>query len=107
MFEKYNIESLLASRSEQSSYHVAAERSVRVEFRNLDVGGTIGPFAYDGDVILTCYRGAFILEADTDVHLTQLDQVVIPHNTRVRIACELAATIQIIWSPPHAATTQG
>ena len=105
--EKYNIEALLSSRSGQPSYHMVAEKSVRIEFRNLDAGQSIGPFAYDGNVIVTCYRGTFTMVTDVEVDLGIFDQSVIPHNMRTRITCNSAGTVQLIWSPPHAATKQG
>ncbi len=107
MVEKFNIEALVSSRSAQPSYHVVAERSVRIEFRNLDAGQNIGPFTYDGNVIITCYRGAFTLETDVEVGLDTFDQAVLPHNTRARVTCNSPGTVQLIWSPPHAMTTQG
>lgn len=104
--EKYNIEAVLASRSGQPSYHMAAEKNVRIEFRNLDAGQSIGQFAYDGNVIVTCYRGAFALVTDVEVDLGTFDQAVLPPNVSMKITCKSPGTIQLIWSPPHATTKQ-
>jgi hypothetical protein len=106
MIECFNILSTIRARTSQASFHVVAAEHVRIEFRNLNVGDTVGPFTYGGDVIVTCYRGEAELTADADaVHLTEYDQAVVPHGKLTSIACQSSATVQIIWSPAHAATT--
>jgi hypothetical protein len=108
MIERYNVRSLLLSRSTEKSFHVAAEQHVRVEFRNMSADQEIGPLTYAGDIILTCYRGQFRVDSDTHITaLQELDQAIVPHGTPIRLRCEVEGTIQIIWSPGYAQTTQG
>ena len=84
-----------------------ASDHVRIEFRNLTAGQTMGPFSYAGNVILTCYRGSFRLAVGgRDSLLAELDQVVAEPDTPIRVACATPGTLQIIWTPGYAATTQ-
>ena len=107
MVQIFNISSLVRDRAAQSSFHVAAEKHLRIEYRNLLAGQVIGPFAYEGDVVVTCYRGVFKLTAgDEAVELGELDQAVVPVGTRILIECLTAGTMQVIWTPAHAKTTQ-
>lgn len=106
--EHVNIPELVRTRTEQASFHVASERHVRVEFRNLRVGEKLGPFRYAGDVVITCFRGTFALSDGQETRLAkELDQFVVPENTRIEIECTEAGTAQIIWAPAFAQTEQG
>lgn len=106
MIERFNILSVIRDRSSQASFHLASERHVRIEFRNMDPDQSIGPFTYEGDVILTCYRGRFRIDADTTTQLDEFDQAVVPSGKRIKVVCEASGTLQLIWSPPYAATNQ-
>lgn len=109
MTERFNIQDLVSSRSTQRSYHVAAEQHVRIEFRNLASGEVIEPFAYAGDVVLTCYRGVFSVSVGKEepFSIAELDQVVIPAQTSVQLECRGNGTIQLIWAPAQAPTMNG
>jgi environmental stress-induced protein Ves len=108
MIEQYNIRSICEERSAQSSFHMAAEQHVRIEFRNLVAGQAVGPFTYDGDIVVSCYRGCFRIEAaDIVQKLGELDQAVIPVRTNFKLICESTGTVQFIWTPAHARTIQG
>lgn len=108
MTERFNIPTLVRSRSGHRSYHVAAEQYVRIEFRNMAAGETIEPFVYAGDVVVTCYRGLFSLAAGKESHaLGELDQVVVSRGTRVSLECTQDGTIQVIWAPGQATTVKG
>ncbi len=107
MIQCYNINSLLRTREDQAGFHVVAEQHVRIEFRTLECGATLGPFAYDGDVVVTCWSGEFSIESGaTTTELGELDQAVVPTGTPVTLICKLRGTIQLIWSPPHGVTRQ-
>jgi hypothetical protein len=68
---------------------------------------TIGPFAYEGDVIVTCYGDAFRLQAGSETtSLAELDQAVVPCGPAVSITCDVAGSIQLIWVPPYAPVKQ-
>lgn len=87
---------------------MAAEQHVRIEFRNMSANEMLGPFSYDGDVIVTCYAGLFRIEAGTTtIKLSDLDQAVVPEKTSLKIVCDSPGTVQLIWSPAQARTTQG
>lgn len=108
MSEHYNIRSLIKRRSKKHSYHMASEQHVRVQFFNMTVGKTLGPFVYEGDLVITCYGGAFVLSdggASTD--LTEMDQAVVPAGSRVSLECGKEGTIQIIWAPAFATVVKG
>lgn len=106
VIELFNIRALLRERAEQRSFHVAAEQHVRIEFHNMAAGNHLGPFTYEGDVVVTCYAGEFRLEEGTrTAKLGELDQTVVTSGTRVRMVCEAAGTLQLLWAPPQARTT--
>lgn len=108
VIEHYNILSLLRDRADQPSFHVVAEQHVRIEFRNLETGAIVGPFTYEGDVVITCCSGEFRIESGTtSTELGEFDQAVVPTGTPVKLVCKSRGAIQLIWSPPHAATNQG
>jgi hypothetical protein len=107
MVERFNIGSLLRERSGQQSFHTVSERHVRIEFRNMKGGDAVGPFSYDGDIVLTCYAGVFQVETDgAAIGLGDLDQVVVSQGTTLRMSCQQPGMLQLIWSPAHARTTQ-
>jgi hypothetical protein len=107
MIERANIMALVRDRSAQASFHVAAEKHVRIEYRNLSQGQKVGPFTYDGDIVFTCYRGSFAIQSETgETALGEFDQAVVPTGTRVTLMCEAPGTLQLIWSPPQATTKQ-
>lgn len=107
MIARFNIRSLLRDRGNQASFHMAAEKHVRVEFRNMSAGDSIAPFAYAGDIVLTCYAGEFRVEVGREgAKLGELDQAVVPEGTILKVHCESAGTLQLIWSPAQAPTTQ-
>jgi len=106
MIEHFNLRSVLKRAPHQKSFHMAAEKHVRIEFWNM-VRGAITSFTYQGDIVLTCYAGEFRLESSTEtVKLGELDQAVVPEGTAVKIVCEVPGTVQLIWTPPYAAGTQ-
>ena len=107
MIEHFNIPKVLQARADQKSFYMASARHVRIEFRNLKRDDSIGPFEYAGDLVLTCYRGSFRLEAGSQTEiLKEADQAVVPDGMTVHIACEKEGTLQIIWAPPQGATRQ-
>lgn len=107
MIDQYNIRSVVSKRAGQASFHLVADQYLRIEFRNMTSDQTIGPFAYEGDVIMTCYRGAFRIQADAETTtLVELDQAVVPRGPTVSITCDVAGSIQLIWVPPNAPTKQ-
>lgn len=74
---------------------MASERHVRVEFRNMVPGEKLGPFRYSGDLVVTCYRGRFALSDEKESRSAiELDQVVVPENSRLEIECIEGGTIQ-------------
>jgi hypothetical protein len=106
--ESFNIQELVQTRTNQRSFHVVSDSNVRVEFRNMAAGERLDPFAYQGSLVVTCFRGAFVLRADAaSKELVVMDQAVVSANERVVLECTLDGTVQIIWSPPYAATTKG
>ena len=107
MIEHYNIRSVIRKRAGQHSFHLVADRYLRVEFRNLVSNQTIGPFAYEGDVIVTCYGGAFRIQMEGQtIDLVEFDQAVVPIGSLVTVACDVAGSLQLIWVPPSAGVRQ-
>jgi hypothetical protein len=105
MSERYNIRELLSRRANQPSFHIVAEKHVRSEFRNMKAGETLGPFSFEGNVIVTCFGGTFTaLEKSRRAPLREHDQVVFEVGETVDIACDIGGALQIMWLPAHAAT---
>jgi len=105
MIDCFSIPDLLAKRASQTSFHVASERHVRIEFRNMDQGDRVERFAYGGDVVVTCFKGEFVVgTAAGDTKLSELAFAVIPADTWTTIECVGRGTIQVIWAPAHAET---
>jgi len=108
MIEHFNIRTLLVERASQPSFHIASEQHVRVEFRNMTNDEELEPFTYDGDVVLTCFRGAFeLLLAGGPIYLAELDLAVVPAGTRMLLRCVDKGTVQLVWAPAHARTVKG
>ena len=81
---------------------------MRIEFHNLSEGQTLGPLAYDGDVVLTVYSGVFQLKSGSTIRsLRELDQVVVAEGNRFELVCESEGAIQLIWAPAMARTNRG
>jgi hypothetical protein len=105
--ESFNIQELVLTRTDQRSFHIVSEPNVRIEFRNMAAGERLDPFAYAGALVVTCFRGAFLLQADAaSKDLVVMEQAVVSANERVLLECTHDGTVQIIWSPPFAATTK-
>jgi hypothetical protein len=107
----FSIKQLVRDRLDQPGFHVSSQEHVRIEFHNYKAEQTHS-FRYGGNVVLTCYRGAFrlILEDGQDhkqegQELTELDQVVVTPHTKITLRCKQAGTVQIIWTPPFASAS--
>lgn len=105
--DHYNITDLIQRRADQASYHVSSERHIRVEFRNMSTGEKMGPFRYEGDLIVTCFGGAFSLsDGQNRCEMIDHEQAVVPEGATVELECREQGTVQIIWAPAHAKTTR-
>ena len=103
--DRYHILDLITNRSDQKSFHIASEKNIRIEFMNMNEEEKLGPLKYEGDIIITCYLGNFYLEG-LDVELSELTQAIIPVGNCFEVRCQSEkGTIQIIWSPPFAKST--
>jgi hypothetical protein len=103
--EVYNIHKLHKSRAGQRSFHVVADRDVRIEFHNMRAGEKLGRFRYDGALVVSCFAGAFVLCAGSQsTKLASMDQAVMAVNEAVELECTDDGFVQFIWSPPHATT---
>jgi len=99
--ETYSISDLLRRRSTEKSFHVVSEDHVRIEFRNMATGERLASPPFSGNVVLTCFRGSFLVRTDgAAVPLGPMDQCVMPVDTAAEIECSEDGTIQFIWTPP-------
>lgn len=107
MSERYNIREVLSTRANQPSFHILAEKHVRIEFRNMKVGERLGPFSFEGNVVVTCFGGEFAaLERSDRALLRESDQIVFEVCEVVEIECDVAGSVQILWIPAHAVTAR-
>lgn len=95
----YGLLDILRQRSGQGSFHVASERSVRVESMRFAEGEALGPLRFEGDVVLTCLEGTFEVAGAGPVGA--LTQLVVPQGEPLGLECTSpAGAVQLIWAPP-------
>ena len=102
--DRLSIKQLLRDRLDQPSFHVSSQDHVRIEFHNFKPEQTHS-FRYEGNVVLTCYRGVFRLllnDGLEDFEFGELDQIVVTPQTKISLRRLEAGTVQIIWAPPFA-----
>ena len=92
-------------RSNQISYHLASEDYFRIQIFNLSENQKLGPWKYDGNVLITIIVGT--VDALIGNHLperaTEFCQIyTLPGQIFEVIAKASPAAIQIIWTPPFA-----
>jgi hypothetical protein len=81
----------------QASHGVRA--TVRIEVFNFVADESIGPFTYAGDVVVTCYSGAFQLDAPGhQQELTKFDQAVVTPGINIRLTCTTPGMAQMNWA---------
>lgn len=98
----YGLLDILRERAEQASFHIASEKTVRIEFMRFSEGQRLGPFMFEGDAVITCLAGTFVV-GDDEIRVTALTQVVVPQGERLTIRCSSEeGAVQIIWAPPFA-----
>jgi hypothetical protein len=102
----YGLLDILEQRAGQRSFHIASEKSIRIEFMRFSQGQKIGPIAVAGDVIVTCLDGVF--EAgDQASPMTSMTQVVFAAGERLQVRCTSdEGAIQLIWAPPFPPVTR-
>ncbi len=99
--ESFNIQELVQTRTGQRSFHIVSDAHVRIEFRNMGAAERLEPFAYEGALVITCFRGVFVVEVEaTSKKLVVMDQAVVSAKERVILESVRDGTMQIIWSPP-------
>jgi len=102
---KFNVIDMLATRGPSPGFHVASEQNLRIEVRNLNAGERVEAFRYAGNVLLICFGGRFHVTTGGDTEtLTEHDQLLVSENSWTQIGCETKGTLQLVWSPPFAAT---
>lgn len=101
----YGLLDILRQRAGQASFHVASEKTIRIEFMHFSKGQELGPLTYEGDVVVTCLEGTFAVGDGNDgASAVALTQIVVPEGESLRIRCSSGAgAVQVIWAPPFAA----
>src|SRR5437762_1477701 len=61
---RYGLLTMLDERPGQRSFHVASEKHVRVEFMRFAAGQQLGPLNFEGDAVVTCLEGSFLVGDD-------------------------------------------
>lgn len=101
---KFHIQEIAAQRANHQSFHIASETHVRIEFMRLDARQTLGPLHYQGDVVITCVKGAVSVSDD---QLNLLEQCVVAEGEELQVVGRAPdSTIQLIWCPPFAQSSQ-
>jgi hypothetical protein len=100
----YGLLTILDERAEEKSFHVASEKHVRVEFMRFTIGQKLGPLTFEGDAIVTCLEGAFLV-GEKAQPIGALWQVIFPGGEALELSCASeSGAIQIIWAPPFPRT---
>lgn len=97
----YGLLDILRQRLGQPSFHVASEKSIRIEFMRFSKDQTLGPLRVDGDVVVTCLEGSFAIGDDGN-NAPPMTQVVVPEGEILKITCTATGAVQVIWAPPFA-----
>jgi hypothetical protein len=98
----YGLIDILRDRTSQASFHVASEKSIRIEYMRFFKDQVLGPLRFKGDVIVTCLEGNFVV-GDEGILANALTQVVIPEGESLNIRCTSEeGAVQLIWAPPFA-----
>ena len=102
----YGLLDILQQRVGQLSFHIASEKSIRIEFIRFSKGEKLGPLKFGGDIVITCLKGSFLI-GEQDTSVTVLSQVVLSEGESLNISCTSdEGAVQIIWAPPFAETKQ-
>src|SRR5215475_9687425 len=103
----YGLLDILQQRAGQSSFHIASEKAVRIEFMRFSSGQELGPVKVEGDVVVTCLEGTIAVGAE-GLPAKPLTQVVVPQGESLKLRCASdQGAVQLIWAPPFAATKPG
>ena len=92
-------------RSNQTSYHLASEDYFRIQVFNLSESEILGPWKYDGNVLITIIVGtvdALIGDYQPERAIEFCQIYTLPGQIFEVIAKASPAAIQIIWTPPFA-----
>jgi hypothetical protein len=67
-------------------------------------GQQLGPLKYEGDIVITCLEGGFVV-GENGAPASALTQVVLQEGETLKIVCTSdEGAIQVIWTPPFAPT---
>ncbi len=96
----FHLIDIVRDRAEQRSFHVASEVWVRVEFVRFIAGGELDPVTMEGDTVVTCIEGTFVVGLEAQ-QLTPMSHAIVPGGEVLRLVCTSeAAVVQLIWAPP-------
>jgi hypothetical protein len=103
MMITYNLVAIVNERRDQKSFHIASERSVRVEFMHFVQNEVLGPLLVAGDVVVTCLEGVFVLGPGL-AFIEPMTQAVMPEGEVLEIRCTAPrGALELIWAPPFPA----
>ncbi len=103
MITTLHLTEIVRHRAGQTSFHVASEKHLRVEFFVLAKGKGLGPVVVEGDTVVTCIEGTFAMGTQ-GVLLGPLSQAIIPVGEVMHLSCTSdTGALQVIWTPPFAA----
>jgi|GEM_PF-4815391 len=95
-----DIKDLLERRRDQASFHVFSEEYVRGEIFNLEIEQELKQSSYDGNVLITCFKGILNIKvAESTRIISELQQILINPKIPFHIKANTESSFQIIWSP--------
>ncbi|MCB1924863.1 MAG: hypothetical protein KDJ27_14170 [Gammaproteobacteria bacterium] len=99
-----SLQDIAHDRRDQPSYHLASEKHLRIQVFNLDEDETLGPWACDGNVLITVVDGVIEMSIDAETQRTTplWQAVVLPHQIFGLTARDAGAVVQLVWAPPFA-----
>src|SRR5688572_21257465 len=96
----YSLLDILQKRAGSGSFHMASERALRIEFMRFAKEQKLGPMKVEGDVVVTCLEGAFVI-GEEGLAVSVLTQVVVAEGEVLTLVCTAdQGAIRVIWAPP-------
>ena len=88
----------------QTSFHMASEDGLRIEFILSKQGQKLGPLQCEGEVLVLIVQGEYKLPSHSDA-LVEGAEVLFVRGEPIELTCVTErGALQIVWAPPFSQT---